>query len=57
MPAKAASAALKAKLDARKPVDLVPLKAKVKEAKKQLTKGENEANALRAQAKTTEAVA
>ncbi|MHC5056487.1 MAG: hypothetical protein ACYTKD_17460 [Planctomycetota bacterium] len=52
-----APAKLKAKLNAKKPVDLAPLKAKVTEAKKELTKAENEGNALRAQAKTTEAVA
>jgi hypothetical protein len=57
LPAKAASAALKAKLNAKKPVDLAPLKARVMEAKKELTRAENEANALRAQARTTEAVA
>jgi len=57
LPAKAAQAALKAKLNAKKPVDLAPLKAKVTEAKKELTRAENEGSALRAQARTTEAVA
>jgi len=57
LPAKAAQAALKAKLNAKKPVDLALLKAKVTEAKKELTRAENEGSALRAQAKTTEAVA
>ena len=41
----------------KKPVDLTPLKGKMEEAKKALTKAENEANALRAQAKGIEAVA
>ena len=62
--AKAALAALKAKLNApkakpnvKKPIDLAPLKANVVEAKKNLTRAENEGNALRAQAKGTEGVA
>ncbi|MHC5056495.1 MAG: hypothetical protein ACYTKD_17500 [Planctomycetota bacterium] len=37
--------------------DLTPLKAKAEEAKKNLTRAENEANALIAQAKATEAAA
>jgi len=37
--------------------DLTPLKAKAEEAKKELTRAENEAAALRAQAKSTEAAA
>jgi hypothetical protein len=37
--------------------DLAPLKAKAEEAKKNLTRAENEATALRAQAKATEAAA
>jgi len=37
--------------------DLAPLKAKAEEAKKNLTRAENEAAALRAQAKSTEAAA
>ena len=41
----------------KKPVDLMPLKGRMEEAKKGLTKAENEASALRAQAKATEAVA
>jgi hypothetical protein len=50
-----ATAKPKAKGKEKKPVDLTPLKAKVEEAKKELTKAENEAKALRLQAKATEA--
>ena len=52
-PVKAAPAEPKAK----KPVDLAPLKAKVAEAKKGLTRAENEATALCAQAKGIEGAA
>jgi hypothetical protein len=47
----------KEKPDKKSQTDLAPLKAKAEEAKKGLTRAENEATALRAQAKSTEAAA
>jgi hypothetical protein len=52
-----ATAKPKTKEKEKRKVDLAPLKAKVEEAKKGLTRAENEANALRTQAKSTEAAA
>ncbi|MHC5057492.1 MAG: hypothetical protein ACYTKD_22690 [Planctomycetota bacterium] len=56
-PAGAKTANGKEKPAKKSQTDLAPLKAKAEEAKKGLTRAENEAAALRAQAKTTEAAA
>jgi len=56
-PAGAKTANGKEKPARKSQTDLAPLKAKAEEAKKNLTRAENEAAALRAQAKSTEAAA